>query len=97
MKIFDCTSYYSEDLILDIRFNVLNEKVYKFIVVESLFSHSGQKKKLNFDINNFSRFKDKISYLILDKEPETIRKINEKDDEKDKHSKILDNAINRKI
>ena len=52
MKIFDCTSYYSEDLMLDIRFNVLNEKVYKFIVVESLFSHSGQKKKLNLTMLN---------------------------------------------
>ena len=78
MKIFDCTSYYSEDLMLDIRFNVLNEKVYKFIVVESLFSHSGQKKKLNFDINNFKKFKDKIIYLVIENEPEGIQSSNQK-------------------
>ena len=46
MKIFDCTTFYSEDLMLDVRFNVLNEYVHKFIVVESNYSHSGRKKKI---------------------------------------------------
>ena len=50
MKIFDCTTYHSEDLMLDVRFNILDEHVHKFIIVESEYSHSGQKKKLNFDI-----------------------------------------------
>ena len=35
---------------MDIRFNVLNEFVEKFIVVEAPFSHAGNPKKLNFDI-----------------------------------------------
>ena len=74
MKIFDCTTYYSEDLMLDIRFNILNKFVDKFIIVESKYSHSGEKKKLNFDINNFSKFKDKIEYLIIEDEPEGIIK-----------------------
>ena len=47
MKIFDCTTYFEEDLIMDIRFNILNEYVDKFIVCESRFSHSGQKKNIN--------------------------------------------------
>jgi len=72
MKIIDCTTYYSEDLMLDIRLNILNEYVDKFIIVESKFSHSGEKKSLNFDINNFSKFKDKIKYLIIEDEPEGI-------------------------
>ena len=50
MKIIDCTTYYSEDLMLDIRFNILNEYVSKFVVVESKYSHSGNKKELNFYI-----------------------------------------------
>ena len=57
---------------MDVRFNVMDEYVHKFIVVESLFSHSGEKKKLNFDINNYPKFKDKIIYLVIDKEPEDI-------------------------
>ena len=72
MKIFDCTTYYSEDLMLDVRFNVLNEDVYKFIIVESKYSHSGKKKELNFNINNFKKFKDKIIYLVIEKEPENL-------------------------
>jgi beta-1,4-mannosyl-glycoprotein beta-1,4-N-acetylglucosaminyltransferase len=72
MKIYDCTTYFSEDLMLDIRFNILNESVHKFVVVESLYSHSGKKKKLNFDINNFKKFKHKIIYIVIEKEPENI-------------------------
>ena len=73
MKFIDCTTYYSEDLMLDIRFNILNEFVDKFIIVESKFSHSGQPKKLNFDINKFQKFKDKIEYLVIENEPDGIK------------------------
>ena len=72
MKIFDCTTFFSEHLMMDIRFNVLNEKVHKFIVVEAKFSHSGQPKKLNFDIDNYKKFKDKIIYLVIENEPKNI-------------------------
>jgi len=74
MKIYDCTTFYSEHMILDVRFNILNDFVHKFVVVESLFSHSGEKKKLNFDIKNYPKFKDKITYLVIDHEPENIIK-----------------------
>ena len=74
MKIIDCTTYYSEDLMLDIRFNILNKFVDKFIIVEATHSHSGEKKTLNFNINNFPKFKDKIEYLIIENEPEGIIK-----------------------
>ena len=74
MKIIDCTTYYSEDLMLDVRFNILNEYVDKFIVTESKFSHSGKEKPLNFNINNFPKFKDKIQYLVIENQPEGIEK-----------------------
>tara|TARA_B100000424_G_scaffold244540_1_gene214906 strand:- start:1140 stop:2018 length:879 start_codon:yes stop_codon:yes gene_type:complete len=74
MKIFDCTTFYSEDLMLDVRFNILDPYVHKFIVVESIYSHSGRKKSLNFDINKFQKFKDKIIYLSIEEEPEGIIK-----------------------
>ena len=72
MKIIDCTTYYSEDLMLDVRFNILNQYVDKFIITESKFSHSGREKPLNFNINNFPKFKDKIEYLVIENEPEGI-------------------------
>ena len=77
MKIYDCTTYYSEDMMLDLRFNILNEYVHKFVVIESTFSHSGNEKKLNFDINNYPKFKDKIIYKVIDHEPTNLHKITE--------------------
>ena len=35
MKLIDCFMYFDEDLVLDIRLNVLNDKVDKFIIVEA--------------------------------------------------------------
>ena len=75
MKIYDCTTFYSEHMMLDLRFNILNEHVHKFVVIESTYSHSGKKKKLNFDINNYSKFKDKIIYKVIDYEPTNIESI----------------------
>ena len=72
MKIFDCTLFYDEDLILEVRLNMLNKYVDKFIISESKYTHSGAKKKLNFDINNFSEFKKKIIYLVVENEPDDL-------------------------
>ncbi len=72
MKIIDCTSFYNEHMMYEVRLNVLKDRVDKFIVTESTFSHSGKKKKLNFDINNYPKFKDKIIYVAIDKEPQGI-------------------------
>ena len=78
MKIYDCTTFYSEHMMLDLRFNILNEHVHKFVVIESTYSHSGKKKKLNFDINNYFKFKDKIIYKVIDYEPVNIEGITNK-------------------
>ena len=72
MKIYDCTTFYSEHMMMDVRFSILDKYVEKFIVTESLYSHSGKRKKLNFDINNYPKFKKKIIYLIIDKEPDDL-------------------------
>ena len=81
MKIFDCTTFYNEKMMMDVRFNILNEYVSKFIVVESLYSHSGEKKKLNFDINDYPKFKEKIKYIVIENEPEGILQ----EEDKNKH------------
>ena len=66
MAIYDCFQYFNEDHILDLRFNILNEKVDYFIISESTKTHQGQAKKLNFNIKNFSKFKNKIKYIVAD-------------------------------
>jgi beta-1,4-mannosyl-glycoprotein beta-1,4-N-acetylglucosaminyltransferase len=61
--------YFDEDLVLDIRFNTLFDAVDKFIIAEATRDHAGKEKKLNFDINKFSKFKNKIEYLIIEDLP----------------------------
>tara|TARA_Y100000590_G_scaffold434840_1_gene553583 strand:- start:1574 stop:2464 length:891 start_codon:yes stop_codon:yes gene_type:complete len=95
MKIFDCFMYFDENLILDLRLNILNKYVDYFVIVESKFTHSGKNKKLNFDIKNFEKFKDKIIYLIHDQEPININDININDDENEKNQKKVMNAVFR--
>ena len=90
MKIFDCTLFYDEDLILEVRLNMLDKYVDKFIICESKYTHSGQKKKLNFDISKFSKFKNKIIYLTLDNEPDDL--IYQKED-----NSLFEKDINRRI
>ena len=89
MKIYDCTTFYSEHMMMDVRFGILDKYVEKFIVTESTYSHSGKRKKLNFDINNYPKYKDKIVYLVIDKEPDDLI-----DEEKDNIHKRL-NSIKR--
>ena len=74
MKIIDSTTYFEEDLMMDLRFNILDSYVDEFIVCEALFSHSGKEKKINFNKKNFPKFEKKINHLILEKEPNDIIK-----------------------
>ena len=62
MKIYDACIYYDEDLLLDLRFNILDKYVEKFIVVESLFKHSGENKILRLKILKNLRIKLNIYY-----------------------------------
>ena len=72
MKIFDCVPYFDENMLFDLRLNILNKYVDKFVVVEQLYTHSGQKKKQNFNLNNFSKFKDRIIYFLIENEPDDL-------------------------
>lgn len=95
MKLFDCSLYYDEDLVLNTRLNILDKYFDKFIICESKYTHSGRKKKLNFDINKFSDFKDKIIYVVNDQEPsDLLYQINE-NEKKELPEHFRYNAIKR--
>ena len=51
MNIIDCFMYYDEDIILDIRLNILDKYVSHFVICEANFNHNGTKRELTFDIN----------------------------------------------
>ena len=65
--------YFDEDLLLDLRLNILNKYVDKFIICEASYNHKGIKKKLNFDISKFSKFRSKINYIILEEQPDYLK------------------------
>ena len=77
---------------LDLRLNILDKYIHKFVIVENLFLHSGEKKKQNFDMNNFKKFKDKIIYILVDKLPDGLHNV-EKLTENEKASGIIDNTL----
>ena len=73
MKLIDCLMYFDEDLFLDIRLNTLKDKVDKFIITEATKNHAGEDKKLNFKIENFPKFRDKIQYIVVDDLPVNVK------------------------
>ena len=95
MRIVDSFMFFDESMLLDLRLNILDKYVSKFIICESTFNHNGIKKKLNFDIKLFTKFKSKIEYIVLDKEPANLKTINKNDSSLLKESKTLDNALIR--
>ena len=95
MKIFDCFMYFDENLLLDLRLNILDKYVDYFVIVESNFNHKGERKKLNFNINDYKNFENKIIYLIYDKISDNEEKILADDDYNSKNVKYIFNAIHR--
>tara|TARA_Y100001960_G_scaffold319138_1_gene390043 strand:+ start:196 stop:1065 length:870 start_codon:yes stop_codon:yes gene_type:complete len=85
--------YFNEDLTLDVRLNELNDYVDKFVIVESNFTHSGERKNFNFDINKYPKFQDKIIYLKIEQKPNNLFKIGVKDSEEEIKRKQIENAL----
>ena len=73
MKLIDCFMYFDDDLVLDIRLNTLNDYVDHFVIAEATLDHAGNKKKLNFDIKKFLKFKKKINYLVVEDLPRQVK------------------------
>ena len=95
MNIYDCFMYFDEDMLLDLRLNVLNDHVKKFIISEATYTHNGSPKKLNFDVNKFRKFKDKIEYIIVDKQPSSIFQLTENENAEERGKKLILNGMAR--
>ena len=87
--------FFDEEMLLDLRLNIMNKYVDKFIITEATYMHSGKSKELVFDINKFSKFKDKIIYNVVDKQPGNIEIINKGDDKVTRGNKLIHNSIER--
>ena len=70
MKIYDCFSYLDEDLLLDLRLNILDKFVDYFVIVESNKTWQNNHKNHNFDISKFKKFEEKIIYIKVTDMPD---------------------------
>jgi beta-1,4-mannosyl-glycoprotein beta-1,4-N-acetylglucosaminyltransferase len=89
--------YFDEEVVLDLRLNMLDQYVDYFVIVESIFTHKGDKRELKFNSKNFDKFKKKIIYLVYDQEPKEIQQVFENDNEAEKSSKYIHNANYKEI
>ena len=87
--------FYDEDLVMDLRLNILNDFIHEFVIVESKFTHSGKKRELLFDIKRYSKFKKKINYIVLENEPKDLEIVHDNDTDDKKNSKYIMNALKR--
>ena len=65
-KIFDCITFFDENLLVNSRFEILDNVVDYFIVCESRFDHRGERKKINFKLKN-KKFEKKVRHIVIDK------------------------------
>jgi beta-1,4-mannosyl-glycoprotein beta-1,4-N-acetylglucosaminyltransferase len=63
-KIFDCITFFRENFMANLRFEILADIVDFFVVCESCFDHRNKYKGFNFELKN-EKFKKKIIYLKL--------------------------------
>lgn len=66
-KIYDSIIFYNELDMLELRLNILNDVVDRFVLVESGETHSGKPKPAYYADNRarFARWADKIEYVYL--------------------------------
>jgi beta-1,4-mannosyl-glycoprotein beta-1,4-N-acetylglucosaminyltransferase len=87
--------YFDEDLLLDLRLNTLDKYVKKFVITEATYTHNGNKKELKFDISKFKKFKDKISYHVINKQPKNILGLIDGESKEKRGEKLILNGMAR--
>ena len=65
-KIYDCITFFDNNFMFDLRYNILKDVVDYFVICESIYDHRGNKKEINFKFSK-SYNKNKIKYFLLDK------------------------------
>ena len=95
MKIYDCFMFSDEKMLLEVRLNLLNKFVDKFIIAEASYFHNGEAKNLNFNYKDYPEFKNKIEYLIVKDQPPNLISTGRNDSKKELEEKNIINSIRR--
>ena len=91
-KIYDCFIFNNETDLLEIRFNILNDHVDYFVIIESFETFTGLKKKPVFNIEKFPKFKNKIIHGVINKFPNNHTAWQNESYQRNYISKLLDSA-----
>ena len=65
-KIIDCITFFNENFIFDLRYQIIKDYVTNLIICESEYDHRGKPKKLNFNDKKYQNDK-KIIYIVHQK------------------------------
>ena len=65
-KIIDCITFFDNNFMFELRYNILKDYVDYFVVCESKFDHKGNEKGKNFVLKKNFNLK-KIKYFYLEK------------------------------
>ena len=63
-KLIDCITFFDNNFMFELRFNILKDFIDFFVVCESKYDHRNNKKKLNFDKSYLES--DKVKYLVVE-------------------------------
>jgi len=71
---YDCFTFFNELDLLEIRLNVLNDVVDKFVLVEATRTQNNKEKPLYYQENKdrYKNFEDKIIHIVVDDYPENL-------------------------
>jgi beta-1,4-mannosyl-glycoprotein beta-1,4-N-acetylglucosaminyltransferase len=72
--IYDCFTFFNELDMLEIRLNILDPIVDKFVLVEATRTQNNKKKPLFYKLNKdrYKKFAHKIIHIVVDKYPKEI-------------------------
>ena len=64
-KFIDCVTFFDNNFMFNLRYNILKNYIDYFVICESRYDHKNNIKKLNFDFRDYDS--KKIRYIVLDK------------------------------
>ena len=50
-KLIDCITFFDNNFMFELRYNILSKHIDYFVICESIYDHAGNKKKINFLLN----------------------------------------------
>ena len=64
-KILDCITFFDNNFMFNLRYNILKDHVDCFVICECKYDHKGNKKKINFIMNKEYK-KNKIKHIVME-------------------------------